>query len=120
MRIYKKGKNPIHNTLSWGCNKSCDSLDVKILVKYLESKGRNCHINTGVHGNYPNAEGKFEFEWNKNGGDFLKEDVLKVSELKIKVSLHPITKVCGPLYHVGVDIIDAFCYSFYRQLTEQE
>ena len=38
----------------------------------------------------------------------------------IKISLHPISKVYLPCYHAGVDTIDAFCYSWYKKLTEEE
>ena len=37
-----------------------------------------------------------------------------------KVSLHPITKIYGPLYYGGVDVVDAFCYSWHRKPTEEE
>ena len=36
------------------------------------------------------------------------------------VSFHMVNKITGPYYHVGVDTIDAFCFSKYKTLTEKE
>ena len=39
---------------------------------------------------------------------------------KTYVSFHMVNKVGLPYYHVGVDTIDAFCYSSHKILTESE
>ena len=108
----------IHSILRWGSKIGCDADDVRLLVKYLESQGRDCHINTGVHGTF--VDGKFEFVWNKDGGDLICQDVLNFRNFKNKISVHPITRKVLPCYHAGVDTIDAFCYSWERKLTEKE
>ena len=49
-------------------------------------KGRDCHINTGVHGKLVN--GVFEFAWEKKGVDLIRQDKENADEVKNKVSLH--------------------------------
>ena len=48
------------------------------------------------------------------------QDVLNARTKKIEVSLHVINKAALPLYHSGVDTIDAFCYSAHKKMTEQD
>ena len=48
------------------------------------------------------------------------QDALEARVGTNKVSLHPITTVGGPLYHAGVETIDAFCYSLHRKPTEDD
>ena len=120
MQIRNKNGKVVHSIIRWGSQVSCNDVDTKILVEFLGSKGRDCHINTGVHGMYPNANGEFEFAWDHDGGDHICQDAANFRNCENKVSLHPITKILGPLYHVGVDVVDAFCYSWHRKPTEEE
>ena len=118
----KKGQKPIHLTIRWSSRLKCGNVDVKWLIEYLESKKRDCHINTGVHGKL-NADDEFEYAWEENGGDQLRQDIDSAIKPITKVSFHMITKKKrggGPFYHVGVDTIDAFCYSWHKRLTEEE
>ena len=96
----------------------CNGADVNGLLDYLAEEGRNCHINTGVHGK--EVDGKFEWAHELDGGDFLHQDVMNAGLKKIKISLHVITEATMPVYHSGVDTIDAFCVSNLRKLTEDE
>ena len=76
------------------------------------------------------TDGTFEFAWDEKGGDFLRQDVEIASgkrladgtfqERKIEVSLHTIAKARPPCYHAAVDIIDAFCFSWYKNLSDEE
>ena len=67
LRIRKKeGDEPIQVDLLWGSHDDCGNVDVLFLIEYLQSKGRDCHVNTGVHGKV-NADGKFEFVWTGDG-----------------------------------------------------
>ena len=50
--IRKRNRPPVRTILRWGSHIRCDGADVSLLVKYLESQGRNCHINTGAHGGF--------------------------------------------------------------------
>ena len=106
-------------------------MDLRFLLDYLESRRRDCHINTGVHGKLVNGE--CEFDWELKGGDQLRQDVENaVSHFeykddkkiprhrKIDISFHMVNSINGPYYHVGVDTVDAFCHSKYRKLTEKE
>ena len=110
---------------------NCTAADVNGLLDYLSEKGRDCHINSGIHGKEVN--GNFEWDNELNGGDFLRQDVENATyqiEYKdgkeekrarnIKISLHPIASANPPLYYSGVDTIDAFCLSYLRKLTEDE
>ena len=49
-------------------------------------------------------------------------DFVNADPKKIKVSLHKIIEepYAGPIYHAGVDTIDAFCKSWFKELTEKE
>ena len=44
-------------TIKWASKVQCDSDDVNGLLDFLVEQGRNCHINTGVHGDM--KSGKF-------------------------------------------------------------
>ena len=66
------------------------------------------------------TDGKFEFAWDEKGGDFLRQDVEISARRKIEVSLHTIAKARPPCYHAAVDIIDAFCFSWYKNLSDEE
>ena len=114
----RKGQNPIHVTIRWGSHLPCNDVDVLCLLKYLESKARNCHLNTGVHGKY--VDGKFDYDFDQEGGDHLRQDVGSATFTKNKVSVHMVTKRDGPCYHAGVDTIDGFCFSWHKKLTEEE
>ena len=50
-----EGEAPRHASIRWGSKEGCTADDVKILQDYLESKDRNIHINTGVHGKIVNG-----------------------------------------------------------------
>ena len=118
----KKGDKPIHLTIRWSSRVKCGNVDVKWLIEYIRSKKRDCHVNTGVHGKL-NANDEFEYAWKENGGDQLRQDVNSAVDPTTKVSFHMITRKKrggGPFYHVGVDTIDAFCYSWHKRLTEAE
>ena len=104
--------------MRWGIPGPCSAVDVHWLMEYLESKGRDCHLNTGVVTKL--VDGQFAYDWSKDGSDMLRQDAQKAAELKTKVSLHPITKRAGPCYHTGVDTIDGICYSWHKKLTEAE
>ena len=97
---------------------ACGYVDVLYLIEYLESKDRDCHINTGVHGKMVNGE--FEWAWEEPGGDFLRQDKESAGPTKNKVSLHLITRENLPIYHVGIDTIDGFCFSLHKKQTEEE
>ena len=114
----KKGQKPIHVTYRWGSRVKCGNVDVKWLIEYLRSKRRDCHVNTGVHGDLVND--KFEWAWQENGGDQLRQDVESAISPETKVSFHMVTRKYLPCYHAGVDTIDGFCYSFHKKLTEEE
>ena len=127
----KEGQKPEHVTLIWKSAKNCGEMDLRFLLDYLESKGRDCHINTGVHGAL--VDGKFEYAWEEKGGDQLRQDIKNAvwhyeykdgekikRHRKTDVSFHMVNKITGPYYHVGVDTIDAFCFSKYKKLTEKE
>ena len=105
-------------TLRWGIPDDSTGPDVAVLMQYLESKGRDFHVNTGVHGRV--KEGKFEFYWLGDEERMLREDSQNAAAVKTKVSLQMVTKREGPCYHAGVDTIDAFCYGWHRKLTEEE
>ena len=112
---------PIHKVMLWGSLHDSGEIDVLYLIEYLESLGRDCHVNTGVHGKV--TDGKFEFVWKGNDcEEFLRQDKENAKPTKNKVSLHQITKepFAGPIYHAGVDTIDGFCKSWYKPLTEEE
>ena len=96
----------------------CNAADVNGLLDYLSEKKRDCHINTGVHGK--DVNGKFEWAYELDGGDFLRQDVVNAGKKKIKISLHVITEATMPVYHSGVDTIDAYCNSKLRELSEDE
>ena len=73
-----------------------------------------------MHGKL-DANDKVEFVWDGVSGDFLGQDVVNARKgLKISVSIHSITSLYGPCYHAGVDVIDGFCYSWIKKLTEEE
>ena len=89
-------------------------------MEYLNSQGRDFHVNTGVHG-HVNADGKFKFYWNEDSKIFYNQDVESAASLKgAKVTLHEITPKNGPWYHTGVDTIDSFSMSAHKELTEGE
>ena len=98
--IGKKDQEPIQSNVRWGSHDECHAADVKCLVEYLESKGLDCHINTGVHGTYVN--GKFKFAWDNNCGYYLGEDVKSAIKANNKVSLHIVSKTRPCCYHGGV------------------
>ena len=62
LKIGKKGEAPVYQTIVWGAKQLSDNVDVLWLIEYLESKGRDCHVNTGVHGKL-STDGIFEFDW---------------------------------------------------------
>ena len=103
----------------WGSHVACGEVDVVFLIEFLQSKGRDCHINTGVHGKL-NANEEFEFDWEKDGSDLYRQDIVSAGPTKNKVSIHEITREKLPVYHAGVDVIDAFCFSWSKKLTEGE
>ena len=113
-----KGEKPKHVVIKWGSVVGCNGADVNGLLDYLAEEGRNCHINTGVHGK--EVDGKFEWAHELDGGDFLHQDVMNAGLKKIKISLHVITEATMPVYHSGVDTIDAFCLSNLKKLSEDE
>ena len=63
----------MHVAIRWGCVTGCDEQAVNGLLDYLEEKGRNCHINTGVTSKMVND--KVEFDWKVESGDFFRQDV---------------------------------------------
>ena len=101
--------------IRWRSKVGYGEADVDLLVEYIQSEGRGCHINTGVHGKL-DANGKFEWAWEKEVGKFLSEDDLNA--MKRTIETHPISKIYLP--HAGVDTIDAFCYSWQKNLTEEK
>ena len=66
-----------------------EAYDVLLLMQYLQSKGRDCHVNTGVHGKY--EDGKFEYVWDGDSGDFLGQDVVNARNMNLNVSFHSVT-----------------------------
>ena len=117
----KKGQDPIFVNFLWVSDENCGDADVLILVEYLESVSRNCHINNGAHGELDDDD-KFYFRWDNLSEDFHAQDVKNATPKKNNVSLHEITKdpFAGPVYHAGVDTIDGFCKSAHKPLTEAE
>ena len=51
-----------YQTIVWGAKELSDNIDVLYLIEYLESVGRDCHINTGVHGKL-SSDGIFKYDW---------------------------------------------------------
>ena len=104
----------------WASHEDCGNADVLYLIVYLQSKNRDCHVNTGVHGEV-NADGKFKFRWDRASDIFYGQDFENADPLDNRVSLHEITSnENGPIYHAGVDTIDGFCKSWHKELTEAE
>ena len=103
----------------WGSHVACGEVDVVFLIEFLQSKDRDCHINTGVHGKL-NADDEFAYAWEKDGGDLYRQDMVSAGPTKNKVSLHEITRENPPVYHAGVDVIDGFCFSWFKKLTEED
>ena len=89
-----EGEAPRQKIIKWGSVTNCTASDVYGLLDFFEEEGRNCHINTGVHGKEVN--GKFEWDWDQEGGNFLFQDVMYAGQKKIKISIHPITRQNGP------------------------
>ena len=89
-----EGEAPIHKIIKWGSVADCGAADVNGLLDFYEEEGRNCHINTGMHGKEVN--GKFEWALELEGGNFLLQDVMFASLKKIKISVHTITIKAGP------------------------
>ena len=116
-----KGHDPIFVTFLWASDEPCHDFDVLILVQYLDSKGRNCHINDGVHGEV-NPDGTFEYAWDKYSENFYAQDYKNATPTDNNVSLHEITQhpFAPPIYHAGVDTIDGFCNSAHKPLTEED
>ena len=71
----------------WVSVVACGNVDLDFLIEYLQSKGRDCHVNTGVHGML-NKNNEFEFDWEKDGGDLLRQDEVLADSTENKVSLH--------------------------------
>ena len=117
----KEGEEPIHVTMLWASKFDCGNMDVLFLIEFLDLKGRDCHVNTGVHGEV-NDDGEFKFRWDKISEDFYRQDLLSAEPTTNNVSLHEITQkpFHRPIYHAGVDTIDGFCKSWYRNPTENE
>ena len=65
------------------------------------------------------SNGEFDYDWEKDGGAQLGQDVESSLRKKIKISIHMITKRDQPCYHAGVDTIDGFCFSSKKKLTEE-
>ena len=107
-----KGHDPIHRTVLWQSTVDSGDVDVLYLIEYLCSQGRDCHVNSGVHGKV-NANGEFEFVWDEASKDFKHQDYKSAVPTKNNVSLHEITEnpFAGPIYHAGIDTIDGFCKS---------
>ena len=110
---------PEHVIMLWVSAVACGNEDLDFLIEYLESKERDCHVNTGVHGML-NKSNEFEFAWEIDGEDLHRQDEKTAEPTKNKVSLHRITREDPPVYHAGVDVIDGFCYSAHRKLTEAD
>ena len=49
-----EGEKPEHVAIKWSSPVQCNSVDVIGLLDFLGEEGRNCHINTGVHGKMVN------------------------------------------------------------------
>ena len=86
----KEGDEPIHVGLLWASNGDCGNVDVLYLIEFLYSKGRNCHVNNGVHGKV-NADGEFEFVWKGDGSELYRQDFASADPTENNVSLHRIT-----------------------------
>ena len=69
----KKGEDPIHVYLLWASHDNCGDKDVLYLIEYLLSKGRDCHVNNGVHGEVK-KDGTFYFRWDKASKGFYGQD----------------------------------------------
>ena len=66
------------------------------------------------------VDGKFEYAWELEGGDFVRQDKEIAGPTTNKVSIHTVTREELSQYHAGVDTIDAICFSWFKQLTEGE
>ena len=85
----KEGENPIHVTMLWTTKLECGHADVLFLNEFLNLKGRDCHVNTGVHGDVDD-DGEFYFRWDKVSEDFYRQDFVNADTTTNNVSLHEI------------------------------